>query len=472
MSTPVNYQCDPNNQPSGQIGRGVTTWELSNAFQIDSEKYNWNSQNAQVLTFTCTVPKCYSGKDSCNITFNAYANDNNNLGQDIELDYFVNGQACSGCHISGQQGRGGWQSFDISLCSGYNDTIENTFAIYNNSSSAVTIQYFRILRIYKMCTLYTDQTNQCNNPGMCESGTDTGSNGALDYVRVDKPCNYESCGTWSVTTVADTSHEGQTLQTQQSFDWYFDFSNCSGYNYEHGVKCLFNFNNMWAASTSNNNDVKLDAYINGQYLTSYYLSKQVGDGMFPSFDLMLNNTAYNDTGYNHVQLVNRSDVGVTMSPTLGGINIYRVYQTGSVCGCQQCQTCYGGQGCWPCYGFCQTCVTPCQLCESGYNWCELCESGYTWPCEICESQCYTSCYACQPCEGCQSCVTCQPCEGCQACEVTCQPCEGCQTCVIWQCQPCYDCQACYSCEPSCYDYQICYACQVTCFDCERCYAYY
>jgi hypothetical protein len=209
--------------------------------------------------------------------------------------------------------------------------------------------------------------------------------------------------------------------------------------------------------------LSMEAYLNDntEPFATYFLSKLAECLSAPSFNLM-NADGYVDNGRNHVRLINRSDVPVYLNDPY--INIYRTYVTNGICG-SGCQSCYAGQSCWPCYGFCQTCVTACELCESSYNWCELCESSYTWPCEICESQCYTSCNV-----GCE--ISCQG--GCQSC-VGCQACESCNTCVASNasCDPgCYDCQACNACEPSCYDAQTCYACQVTCFDCEQCYAYY
>ena len=319
--TIYNFQCDPNTNPEGS--RGVTTWDLSNPFTIPK------NNGSVTKSFTCTIPQCYTGQDSCNICFDASADSNSTPDKDVSLTYLVNSANAGGCRISGIANHGGRQAFDITQSPNhpYDDdkTTPNTFTIVNNSPyTDVTISHFRVLRIYEMYNLGID------NAQMCDPPQTTGSNGNMDFVRVDKPCNYEDCGTWSVSQVADSSGLNQTIQPGNSFDWYFDWSNCSSFNYYSTQKCLLNFNQIWATQTNNNyGDVQLDAEINDEHFATYYLSNQEGNGMFPSYDLVENNSSYNHTGYNHLRLTNNGHVPVKFVEAL---NIYRIYNTYSPCG--------------------------------------------------------------------------------------------------------------------------------------------
>lgn len=353
-----------------------------------------------------------------------------------------------------------------------------------------------------MCNLEIEMAEGCSTPhgsvGGCSEGNEYSLLGNLDptsgpYIgRQDFPCNAETCGGRSFTgfTFAKVGYTGYNMGTDQSgnrviganggyLDVYFNFSSCSHDNYLQGDVCLFNFNPMYASSTSGYDDIKLEAYLNDSItpFATYYLSNQGGCGSAPSYNLM-NVAGYNDSGPNHVRLVNRSlDVSVTMVDPF--INIYRTYVSNVICGpgCSACQMGQGGGGqCSPCYlcynvYCCQTCYG-CESCNAGCTTCVECQDcqSYTCqePCQIACQGCNTGCQTCVECQTiqvctdgwyvCQGCETCQPCYGCQNCQTTCEvACQGCQI-------ACQGCQMCVTCEII----QICNDGWYVCQHCETC----
>jgi hypothetical protein len=476
-----SYPCDPNAQRKG--GRGVTTWKRNEPFTIPAG--SGGTFHSASTHFTCTFPRYYGHDDNCNLTFEAHAIQNmSSLTQDVHLGFGLNSypvyEDAGGFYLSGAAECGGTQTTEFVNygLQNYSEMGENTFTFTNWSTVDVVISNLKIMRVYN--SEYLDYNS---NPAW--GYADSPRNGTFDNTRIDKPCNYEGCGGLSYSFIWDATNADKTIPPSGTMTWTLDWSNCGSSNYLQKERCLFNFNQMYAESTDPNHAyVKLDAYLNGYSITSYYLSNLGPDtvgttvynhAFFPSYDLTLNNH-YNDLGANTVSLVNRGSVGVRTTPAVDGINIYRIYATESVCDypcseCEGCENCYFGENCPICVGFCLTCVTPCQLCESGYDWNNM--YGFNWPCTPQCETCYLPCYSCQPCETCQPCLDCQACEyACQGCEITCevcQPCENCQSGCL-TCEPgCYDCQSCYNCEPSCYDFQICYLCQENCYDCETCY---
>ena len=435
-----HYQCDLDWVAGHSFtqGRGVTTWNINNGYTIEPIP----AGGTATLTFTCTVPKCYSiyntisgcddtnvhGKDACNLVFNAWAN--SNTTSEVKLQYNLNDTDVSPSYLSGVAGHGATQAFELANtgCTLYNDIGENTFKIINNSDVTVNIDHFKVYRIYKMCNLIADGGGYCTiGSDVCSPETTAGTNGNLDFTRLDTPCNFDSCGGLSYTHYQDTSHASQTLYIGNTFSWQFDFTNYSGLNYQQASICLFNFNQMWPSSTITG-DMEMVVKVNNQYFTNFYLGRFGGKGLFPSFDLTASQY-YNDNGANTVSIVNCSSTNVVMSDT-DGIDIYRISQTESVCPpcqncyvqCQGCNTCYSGQGC----GVCNACYVGCEICQP----CEDCQACQ----ESCQAACYItcqpSCYMCQTacelgCLSCQSCYgTCEFCNAtCEECMVTCQGCE-------------------------------------------------
>ncbi len=527
-----NYSCTRTGPCREQDGRGVTFFggvgDAINGYrylQLDGgvSHYILPGQEWEIL-FTNTVPRCYIGADSCNVHFKASCSSGDDK---VSLAYYLNkpstGAANGGFTLSGS-GNGGWQTFELgNVGSEYHDTGDivdgqptlnghNTLIIKNNSERTVHIEHLEIMRIYQMMTVACEEygQQQCSESGFCcESGQsgfcceDSDHNLCADNPdlivygehstsneddtvkpRHDYPCSlhindFGHCGTRSYSWIHNPQFaNGYPIpKNGGSLQWDFDWSEYSTLDYVGPDVCLFNFNPVNISPgqiqfPDPNTDLTLELWVNGNYVTDYHISAYSDGSFAPSYNLALPNTGYNDSGYNEVLLINRSNYDVVMTDP--AIDIYRVYKTGDVC-ITPCENCLGacetanecdhdcedyqaiGCGsaqCTICVGFCMSCVTPCQLCEEGYDWNGM--YGWIWPCtELCET-----CYL--PCNDCQECYT-----SCQAyCDSSycCDPCEFCEQ----ACEPCYDCQSCYNCEPSCYDYQICYLCQESCYACEGC----
>ena len=299
-------------------GRGVTTWNLSNQYTVSAIP----PSGTATLTFTCTVPKCYSsyntiprcgdtnilGQDACNIVFNAWTNEN--TSSTIELQYMTNTFNTDRSYLSGVAGHGATQAFELAntgCAEKYNDMGENTFRIINNSPVTVNVDHFKVYRTYKMCNLNADAGGSCTIPAACHPGDTPGTNGNLDFTRDDTPCNFEDCGGLSSTQYHDETLKNQTIPANGGiFSWTFDFSDHTpgGSWYLGKSICLFNFNYIQPASTNNyENDVRLDALINGHTMDTYYLNKYQDQKLSPNHDLT-QNVYYNDVGLNTVTLVN------------------------------------------------------------------------------------------------------------------------------------------------------------------------
>jgi hypothetical protein len=495
MSTVYQYYpCNPDFYdiyPQNQ-GRGVTGWNLNNQTILNEIPPN----QSKTITFTCTVPKCYSaynpvvengstidklGRDSCNIVFNAYTKQS--TPGTVALEFILNNQPLSKCFLSGKTSQhGGTQTFELANTSGsiYNDMGINTFVLHNTlSATTIQVDDLRIYRTYKLCNINACTAGSCptcyGDTILCHGGSITGTGGNLDYTRVDTPCNCAACGGLSFTQVHDSSKEGSIIPTGGSFSWTFQFSTISEDNYVGKSICLFNFNQVKPNTTDNNtdHDVKLVANLNGTSITTYYLNRWQDGGFFPSYDLATS-PLYNDTGYNTVTLINNGSVDVRM---LEAIDIYRIYQSEPVPDCDSC-----GTGCevscqTACATSCQTacavgCQTGCEVscqttCQVSCQYCNTCQTQCQTSCQVCQSACEYSCQDCQTtceliCQDCQttcevSCQTaCQAsCQDCQTtCETICEDCQFCVTCVANQActPPYYTCQSCIACMP-CYSAQ-------------------
>ena len=495
--------CNPTYGTQGQ--KGITMWGPENFSAAH------NCGTTDLIYFTFTQPQCYQepaqgekGTQICNVHFKIHTDTSDTVDDDVGPIHFkINGVDQNWVYRYHSK-RGGYDLIEVIELVPFNllnETGANTIEFVNYDSHVdVRIEDLRIFRTYQMCYLPCDASpTKCNGvSGACVPNITCKAEYPYpehpDFAqRIDKPCNYESCGGLSWT---DFGYNDQITRITpgETVSWEWTNPQNSSSNYIGPISCLFNLNNVTLSNNSQGPDVNFRIRLNGGHWLNYYhsrLQRHQAHGVDLATHPVMQPVyldSPNDTNVLELQLDAGADVDLVLCdgcdtscpPCEGGrVNIYRIYQTESVCEapCQVCNgycqagcqvSCYGcelGQGCWPCYGFCQTCVTACELCESSYNWCELCESSYTWPCEICESQCYTSCYTgceivCQG--GCQSCLGCQSCDTCVSCQMNNAYCDP----------GCYDCQACNACEPSCYDAQTCYACQVTCFDCEQCYAYY
>jgi hypothetical protein len=439
-----HYGCNTISPDFG--GRGITYWAYPNG-----TSYTLSPSQSKTITFTCTQPYCYEGKDWCNVHFKATPKGSATYNR---LSFGVNSAYTQDMYLSGVPNNGLWQTYELANIPNdvYHDTGMNTIVLTNNSGGTIEIAGFKILRSYAMKHYNYTTANGCSYP------VNHGSSGSLD-PGADFPCHLTYCGRRSVTSTGDAV-AGSIIPAGGCAEWVFNWSSYTSANYESEDVALFNFNQLAATEDTNQTDVTLNAYLNNSLLTTFYLSKSSNySAAFPSYD-MTTNANYHDTQANTVRLVNNSNVPIEFQDTIG-INIYRVYKTESICPsppCQTCDSCYSCQGgcqaCDSCNAACYACNAPCMMCYSCYIECQV----------GCEVECQSGCEVCEDCEACEA--ACQQCVGCQDC----QSCYVCQTCE--SCQPCYDCQSCYNCEPLCYDFQICYLCQENCYDCETCYVNY
>jgi hypothetical protein len=339
----INYQCDPDNQASQNLGsRGITTW-----YDPDGP-HTIVAGGTLALVFSGTNPNCYDIPDSCNLCFNAYVSSNLNSAADaVKVQFNINGTDHDQIFLP-RNGYGAKDLFDqaYELCNTqlYYDVGPNTFKFINTSTlSSVVIQHIKIFRVYQMKNLYWDNYNACAGYGGTYS--DSTYNSGLNPYRTDYPCCYEQCqsAVRSYSGQRDSTHRNSGLPTDEnenpyltrgsSFSWYFDWSTFSSYNYTGDVVCLFNFNAAHPTSLSSHDFVQLDAYLNGNSVpfTSYYLGKNVVDNLYPTYDLT-QVSGYNQTGANTITLKNSAsndDVGVTLPDD--AINIYRIYGTTATC---------------------------------------------------------------------------------------------------------------------------------------------
>lgn len=461
-------------------GRGITVWNINNQYTIPLLTPQNTPNDRATLVFTCTKPKCYmtyqegkpDGRDACNILFNAYRTGSGSIASSTSISWSSNNMPLSGCDLSGVAQNGASQGFDLGNAgSAYNDVGYNTFVIYNNSPSTIKVDQLKVVRTYKMCDHVRGICPYCyGSTIICDGGSTLPvANGNLDEWRVDKPCSAHRCGGLSYTQYHDISKQGSILPAGSVFQWTFDFSTLSGYNYVGSSICIFNFNGMSHTTQSGNPDVSLIAKLNGNNpIGTFYFNRNVNAGLFPSIDLA-KYPIYDDDGANTVQLLNNSNVSIQFASQYGGIDVYRIFQTEPLETCPQNGPCTVG-----CEVSCQSCATSCQV------GCEVCENCYG-----CQAACQFFCVTCDACNGCYSCntgcdtcVSCQPCEGCQTgcevncqtgCQVTCQTgCELCQSC-YQDCYGCYQCETCQdTCELGCQNCQTgCETCQ-DCQDCNTC----
>ncbi len=63
------YQCDPLSTLNDEGNRGIAT----GGYPV-GPNYTISPSDSATITFTCTEPKCYQGKDWCNALFYSYVN--------------------------------------------------------------------------------------------------------------------------------------------------------------------------------------------------------------------------------------------------------------------------------------------------------------------------------------------------------------------------------------------------------------
>jgi hypothetical protein len=441
----------------GSIGptgnRGITYW----SYPIGSE-YTIQPGATLNISFTGTEPKCCQDRDNLNAFFLAYATSHSTLDF-VEVRKIINGVDDGASYFSPYQGHGAYIGYDLSQAAGFGTTIDEhvydwglqTFSMWNKSDVPVRIAGFSMFRVYGMCNLNCEEQGGCEGDGNpcgadppCSEENEHGSHGSsgnLDSKRVDYPCNYQTGGERSYTGYNDSTFANHTIPAGSCFQWEFDFSTITGYNYMAEDVILFNFNEIKPVNDETiDPDVHLKGYINGQKFADYYLSPMTTLGLGPGY-LINRNVAYDPEGPNTVKLENNSNVGVLMEDD-HGINIYRIYQTQNIneppcqTGCEVscqtacvlgCQFCYECYVCYSCYlGCMDTCEVSCQegcevSCETG---CEVsCETGCQVTCEGCNVGCEVSCETvceieCEVCMYCYNCVCCQE-NGCEVCYLTC-----------------------------------------------------
>jgi hypothetical protein len=245
----------------------------------------------------------------------------------------------------------------------------------------------------------------------------------------------------------DAPGAGNTLRLHLDSNAGASFALCDGCDNQNcPSSCIGGRVNIYRAyqtePLNNNETITVGQSSGGQI---YPGTTQVMAYQSPTFTIVA------DSGYHidHVY-VDNVDKGAICSFTFNSITANHTISAIFSPGCD------AAESCWPCYGFCQTCVTQCEFCESGYNWCELCEFDYLWNCGLCEA-CFVPCDLCYNCE-----TTCQVCY-----EAVYTSCEGCDTSCYSGCQG--SCQMCYE---GCYDCQGCNNCQENCYACEDCYGNY
>jgi hypothetical protein len=208
---------------------------------------------------------------------------------------------------------------------------KNSFIVKNNSSSTIHLDHFKVYRVYKLCNLEAEAQGYCSSAyaGQCEPGSTAGTTGNLDSSRSDKPCTRNAGGGLSYTQYTNDTYKNTTITPGSSKSWTFDFSgNRSGGNYLGKSICLFNFNQVTTVGTASSSvsDVPVKAFLNGNEINTYWLSRENMHGMFPSHDLA-QSSYYKDSGSNTVTLQNSGSATIKM---LEAIDVYRIFRTSAL----------------------------------------------------------------------------------------------------------------------------------------------
>jgi hypothetical protein len=483
QSEQMDFNCNLNANPAG--GRGITIWGPTTI--------SLGSYVEQSLNFTLTQPRCHQGgrvtrpygEQAIIVAYTIHTDDPSTNDDVGPITFVLNddtGHASPHYH-SKTAGHDLTEAFDwvnggATLIPGYNGY--NTLKVTNGSSIPVTLQGFKIIRVYAMCALSSDTTNpsQCTDstPACLGCQSSYPLNTSQDFTTCqDYPCNKDD-GRLSFTKFGPFGN--QTVEPGDTVSWSWQNPTNTIGNYHGRKSCLFNFNNVQLSDNTNANDVHLQLKVNNSdWVDFWQTKKRQVNGTFHnaahSVDLathpILGAIGYNGIpiGYNdapsavntlYLHLDESANVNLTTVDS-GGVDIYRVYETGCQ-SCESCETCNICVSCQICYGFCfASCYAECVVCATG------CQTSCQTRCEICEAECETSCQSCEV--GCEiSCQTgCELCEtgcevSCETCETTCQAgCELCETGCEVSCQ--VSCQT--GCQISCQS-----ECETACQDCQAC----
>jgi hypothetical protein len=326
------YECILDNRHrAGQ--QGVTVWGPASAFEI-------GPNNDHVVTFRCTHPKCYQGRDVCNVYFRYEIEPSSSTRNDVgPLFMYMMGQHGAGLYHSKIMGHDVTMAIDLApMDTQYNDTGYNGIAFSNQDPQrTIKISNLRIIRAYGMCAMDKENatcceenpTNDCWDNSCGRSGWIVAADGNLDNTRNDTPCNFEDCGGLSYTGFAiDWVNNDQTIyiNPNSSFSWDF-IAPLRTSAYIGPYSCLFNFNQIGLNDTAPGDDVSFTISLNGNDIATYYHSRWWDHNIFPTVELCDFPLVYNDTGTNTVTLKNNSSNVKLHLLDNGGVNVYRIYRT-------------------------------------------------------------------------------------------------------------------------------------------------
>jgi hypothetical protein len=339
--TRIGYECALDG--GDRVGcRGVTVWGPASTFEIGPNGGN------NPVTFNCTHPKCWQGKDVCNVYFKFQIEPSSSTRNDVgPLVLYVNGNDCGSKYYHSKiKGHDVTMAIDLGADQDpgvnywYNDTGYNTVTFSNQDPQrTIKISNLRIIRAYGMCGLDKENAGCCvgYNPGgecwntgdPCGAAFTAGTNGNLDSTRNDTPCNFEDHGGLSYTSFAisgENNDQSLYINPNSSFSWSFTApSRTSGYIGPYS--CLFNFNQIALDNTAPSDDVQFTISLKGNDIATYHHSRFNDHNIFPTVELCNFPSLYNDTGTNTVTLKNKSASVKLHLLDNGGVNVYRIYKT-------------------------------------------------------------------------------------------------------------------------------------------------
>jgi|WetSurMetagenome_2_1015567.scaffolds.fasta_scaffold01645_5 hypothetical protein len=344
---PINYNCceSTGNESQGQGGKAVTIWGPADVYL---------PPNTDVpLQFTCTQPKCYISKDSCNLTYTIQI-DSSTANPDFgPINLWLNGEQMGDRFHSKIQGHDITETIDLAPIESYKDDASNgpNILTFRNAHPGLagigaTLKNLTIVRVYGMKGFDQEDVGQCAN--------EVSTSGSSDFAsRVDYPCNRENCGSRLSFSGFGKDDHVKMISLNEPVTWSWTnpqptiFRGTS--NYLGPKSCLFNLNNIAIDNESSTNDVPFTISINGSPQVYFYhskLNRHQGVGVdFATHPTLAN--YYHDTpgSTNTVTLTNNSSTtklvlcdgtydGVACPPacsTAGNINIYRIYFTANNC---------------------------------------------------------------------------------------------------------------------------------------------
>lgn len=326
----ANFIHDYNCPLPSNGARGVTKWAAGASFGL--------APGASAShTFTCTRPKCYQGKDNCNVTFGMRIDANSTKNDAGPLRIFINNSDLNTpIYHSRIKDHDVKIGVDLAPNASYDDIGFNTIKFVNNDAQrTIYIDDLRVKRVYGMCDTSCNghcHDDYCDNPSAphCMGYYSVGSSGTLDVNRYDYPCNQDSGGGRSYTYFIDNPVDF-SIPGGAYHDFTLDMTGHKPVNYVGKDFCLYNMNQMALENgyPCADNDVKVSFTINGhQGGPVYYLSRQIGHNTFPTIDLADTTWGgqYNDTGSNTIRVQNNTS-GTKLISVETAFNIYRGYMT-------------------------------------------------------------------------------------------------------------------------------------------------